>query len=341
MEWLAAAVEALNEGTACVLVTVAAVRGSAPRESGAKMAVMAECQSGTIGGGQLEYSAAQRAREVLDGATGLVCERYPLGPAMAQCCGGDVQLVYQRLSAADLGWLSSWSARLSDRAPFAALTPLDAAAPETQLIDDVDDLTGRLKGGGAAIEPGQCLIARVEGSGRAMVELVADRRRRLWLFGAGHVGQALVRALAPLPFHVTWVDQRLDYLPAGATAEVLPLPVPEPARIVPRIPAGCFVLVMSHSHPLDLEICAAALRRDDLPYVGLIGSATKKARFLKRFAEAGLSPAEIARLTCPIGLDGVAGKHPAVIAASVAADLLRRDEAARKAEAETSLARIA
>ena len=128
----------------------------------------------------------------------------------------------------------------------------------------------------------------------------------------------------------------------SAISSASPLPVPEPARIVPRIPAGCFVLVMSHSHPLDLEVCAAALRRDDLPYVGLIGSATKKARFLKRFAEAGLSPAEIARLSCPIGLDGVAGKHPAVIAASVAADLLLRDEAARKAEAgQADLARIA
>lgn len=148
----------------------------------------------------------------------------------------------------------------------------------------------------------------------------------LALFGGGHVGQAIVRALAPLPFAVRWIDSRdgvfPDGLPAGVQTEYSE-PVQDAVRdLVP----GSMVLVMSFSHAEDLDVVAACLRRqgasDDLPFVGLIGSRTKWATFRRRLSERGFGPQALDRITCPIGLPGISGKEPPVIAASVVAQLL-------------------
>jgi xanthine dehydrogenase accessory factor len=148
------------------------------------------------------------------------------------------------------------------------------------------------------------------------------------LFGAGHVGKALVRLLGDLPCRVSWIDPREAMFPEARPANVATLVADEPEEEVAALPAGAFVLVMTHSHPLDQRIVEAALRREDLPYVGLIGSATKRARFLRRLAARGIGESQLARLTCPIGIVGVGGKHPAEIAISVAAQLLRVRDAA-------------
>lgn len=162
---------------------------------------------------------------------------------------------------------------------------------------------------------------------------VPELRQRLqpqrWpvaLFGGGHVGRAIVRALAVLPFHITWIDSRDEVFPPD-----LPIHVttehsdPVQAAVTDLVP-GTRVLVMSFSHAEDLEVVAACLRRlrerNDLPFVGLIGSKTKWATFARRLGERGFAEAELARITCPIGLPGIAGKQPEVIAASVAAQLL-------------------
>jgi xanthine dehydrogenase accessory factor len=149
-----------------------------------------------------------------------------------------------------------------------------------------------------------------------------DERARLLLFGAGHVGRALVMALAPLPFHVSWIDSRPEAFPAAIPANVIDRNIADPVEEVARAPSSASILVMTHDHALDLAITAAALSRDDLPFVGLIGSATKRARFERRLRELGVREARIASLVCPIGLPGIEGKEPAVIAASVAAQLL-------------------
>ncbi|MFN3689197.1 xanthine dehydrogenase accessory protein XdhC, partial [Salinarimonas sp.] len=154
----------------------------------------------------------------------------------------------------------------------------------------------------------------------------------LLLFGAGHVGRALALALAPLPFRLTWVDTRAEAFPAHVPANATPIHTDEPGLEIARAPAGAFVLVMTHSHPLDLALTASALAREDVPFVGLIGSATKRARFEKRFAEIGLPEARIESLVCPIGIPGIAGKEPAIIAAATAAQLLAAREAVRSGE---------
>ena len=156
----------------------------------------------------------------------------------------------------------------------------------------------------------------------AWTESYGVARHPVWLFGAGHVGRALALALAPLPFAITWCDSREGAFPAHIPANVTPLRHDAPDALVAEIPAGSFVLVMTHSHPIDLAVTAAALAREDLPYVGLIGSKTKRARFEKRYRELGITDARIAQLACPIGIAGITDKDPAIIAASTAAQLL-------------------
>jgi xanthine dehydrogenase accessory factor len=148
-----------------------------------------------------------------------------------------------------------------------------------------------------------------------------DELQHIHLWGAGHVGRALVMALAPLPFRITWWDAR---------ANAFPTAVPQNVTCCFGVPSdmedNAFVLVMSHSHALDFEIIDYALRNPSFSFVGLIGSQTKRARFLKRLREAGHDASSISRLTCPIGASNVKSKLPAAIAANVAVQLLEQVE---------------
>lgn len=147
------------------------------------------------------------------------------------------------------------------------------------------------------------------------------------VFGAGHVGQALVRLLAELPFELSWVDSRDDVFPPGVPAHVACVHSDPVQAAVADMPAGSRVLIMSFSHAEDLDIVAACLRRHrergDVPYIGLIGSRSKWATFSRRLRARGFGPQELARVTCPIGLPGISGKQPAVVAVAVAAQLLQ------------------
>lgn len=147
----------------------------------------------------------------------------------------------------------------------------------------------------------------------------------LQLFGAGHVGRAIVQLLERLPCRVQWIDERDDEFPAAPSAPHIARLCVEPVQAeVALAPPGAFYLVLTHSHALDQAITEAVLRRGDFGYLGLIGSATKRARFLRRFAERGVPAAALQRLSCPIGLPGLPGKQPELIAVSVVADLLQR-----------------
>ncbi len=152
------------------------------------------------------------------------------------------------------------------------------------------------------------------------------------LFGAGHVGHALVRLLCNLPYRVMWVDSRDSVFPEEEH-ELVQCEYSDPVQsAVADLPTGSQVLIMSFSHAEDLEVVAQCLSRQrqqgDLPYVGLIGSATKWATFRRRLRERGFSDAELDHVTCPIGVPGIKGKEPEVIAVAVAAQLLQRRSAA-------------
>jgi len=154
-----------------------------------------------------------------------------------------------------------------------------------------------------------------------------DASTPLYVFGAGHVGRALVMALAPLPFTVTWIDERAEIFPDHIPRNVNAKRIDNPLDEIGKIPHQGFCLVMTHSHPLDLALVGAALQRNDLAYIGLIGSATKRARFESRLRQSGQGAAALKRMICPVGLPGLYGKEPAVIAASIAGDLLIRRQA--------------
>jgi len=162
---------------------------------------------------------------------------------------------------------------------------------------------------------------------------LAARRTPVALFGGGHVGQALARVLAPLPFRLTWIDSRDGVFPPDVPAHIA-CEHSEPVQAaVPGLAPGSRVLVMSFSHAEDLEIVASCLlrqrRQADLPYIGLIGSQTKWAAFRHRLEARGFSARELAHVTCPIGIPGIpgiAGKAPEVIAVAVAAQLLQAKE---------------
>jgi xanthine dehydrogenase accessory factor len=252
------------QSSPAVLVTVAQTRGSVPREAGTWMAVFADTVLGTIGGGRLEFEAIDRARAQLAGGAEPATVRYPLGPSLGQCCGGEVHLRFDTTGRADVA---------------------------------------------------------------ALRQRLAARHTPVVLFGGGHVGAALAALLATLPFTVTWVDSRDGIFPADTPPEVVCEHSDPVQGAVASLPAGARVLIMSFSHAEDLDIVAACLLRQraqaDLPFIGLIGSQTKWATFRHRLEARGFTGDELAHVTCPIGVPGIRGKEPEVIAVAVAAQLLQ------------------
>ena len=247
-----------------ILVSVQSTRGSVPRENGAWMAVFVKDFVGTVGGGHLEFDALAIARRRLQGEGGEESVRFALGPALGQCCGGEVTLRFESVSAADVGALAQ------------------------------------------RLTPEQTPVA---------------------LFGGGHVGHALVNVLANLPFAVTWIDSRDEVFPQNVPVHVI-CEHSDPVHLaVAALAPDSQVLIMSFSHAEDLDVVAACLMRQrlkaDLPFVGLIGSKTKWASFKHRLQARGFSEDELAHVTCPIGVPGIEGKEPEVIAVAVAAQLLQ------------------
>jgi xanthine dehydrogenase accessory factor len=146
-------------------------------------------------------------------------------------------------------------------------------------------------------------------------------------------------ALAPLPFAVTWIDPRPDAFPAHIPANVSIGRLGDPAETFAAAPDGSFALVMTHSHQLDLALVYGALAGDRFPYVGLIGSKSKRVRFEKRLAAAGIPATRISDLVCPIGIPGIGSKLPAAIAAATVAQLVIHDEALRLSSADSAAER--
>jgi xanthine dehydrogenase accessory factor len=309
--------EALAAEKRCVLVTVAAIDGSAPREAGARMIVLPGGGfHGTIGGGTLEWHALAEAQKALESGTAQArWIRQSLGPELGQCCGGRVTLLLELFDKASL----------AEAREFAGLEEDKGFVTRGRLVD------GRVRRETQASGPTESAAGISLSPDGGLIEHFGENRRPVLLFGAGHVGRALILALAPLPLQVTWIDSRPDAFPGRLPGNVRTVTSSSPLAALAPAPAGSFVLIMTHSHGLDLEITHAALADGRFPYVGLIGSSTKRARFAKRLREAGIAEERIATLVCPIGVAGIGGKAPAIIAAATAAELLQRDELLRAA----------
>jgi xanthine dehydrogenase accessory protein XdhC len=143
------------------------------------------------------------------------------------------------------------------------------------------------------------------------------------LFGAGHVGHALVKVLGTLPCVVQWVDARDELFPDEVPANVQIDATDSPDAIVDEAPAGAYFIVMTHDHSLDFALTQRIMRRDDFAYFGLIGSKTKRVKFERRLIDRGLARERLTEMTCPIGVDGIVDKAPSAIALAVAAQVLR------------------
>ncbi|MCK0095246.1 xanthine dehydrogenase accessory protein XdhC [Yoonia sp. F2084L] len=238
-----------------IRITVTKTAGSVPREAGTQMLVWADHIEGTIGGGTLEWEAMAEARRMLRDGRRLHRATMPLGPALGQCCGGSVSLLWEEAEA-----------------------------------------------------------------------MTMPPARPLWIYGAGHVGRALVGVMAPLPdYDITWVDTAADRFPQTGVTTLVAV---DPTLVVKHAPNDADHLILTYSHEIDLALCHAVLNHD-FHSVGLIGSATKWARFRSRLAALGHSHAQISRIACPIG-DPRLGKHPAEIALGVATAMISAGKRATK-----------
>lgn len=246
--WLSVLADLADKAVPCVLITVMEARGSTPRDAGTKMIVTATEQFGTIGGGNLEFQAIGEARKLLSEAIAASeVKVYPLGPKLAQCCGGAVSVFLE---------------------PF-------------------------LPSG-----------------------------KKVFLFGAGHVGREVVAVLSALPVEIRWIDERAGEFPEDLPKNCKKIITAAPLSELKEVAEGAFVIVMTHNHDLDYDIVRDALKNRKFSYLGLIGSDTKRARFEKRLLADGLTEADLGRLVCPLGIAGVTGKHPREIAIAVAAEVL-------------------
>lgn len=270
MGWLDALATLRQQRVPAMLVTVVSTRGHAPRGAGAKLVVTADRTWGTIGGGNLEATAVQRARAAL------------------------VELAADRPGAGLAAQPRTVEVELSEKAPAEF---------------------GRQCCGGEVVVLFEPMLP-----GPVVV-----------VFGMGHVGQEIARVLSRHELDLVLVDSRPEYADPVSLPELADAPArvswhhaDPPQALVDELPAGAHVLVLTHDHAQDAAVCGAALRRDDLPFLGLIGSSSKWRRIEKQLRSTGLAAADTARVVTPIGDPRIGGKLPAVIALAVAVDLLSR-----------------
>lgn len=353
IDWIARLGALLAGGTPVVRMVVAGVRGSAPREPGASLLYWGDGSGrlfshGSVGGGRLEERAMEIARYLLATAPGPAVaatavrerwrmQRFTLGASLGQCCGGVVEMFWERfdhLSQVE-ALLRHAGGTAGDGRERLRYCRIDASEREWLLSGD----QAQAEHLPAAEFHGKAGVLRA-GSTAYFVERLIDDDRALWVYGAGHVGRALVHVLADLPFCIRWVDSRaptlaqaMDDLPPGRRAQIAAC-ADEPASICTSAPEGAWHLVMTHCHDQDLRLCEALLACGRFGLLGVIGSATKAARFRHRLLAKGFAPETVARMICPIGIDGIRDKRPAAIAVAVAGQLLQQRSLADLAPAQ-------
>ncbi len=334
-EWIEELSDLAAAGEPAVLVTVAGIRGSAPREIGAKMIVTENETIGTIGGGQLEYQSTRIASGLLEDDCNSL-RSFPLGSSMGQCCGGVVEILFEPVSSGMPAWLRDLRALHGQRQPAMVVTRISRSAP-AKFVVTADSVFGDGDSDERMVAVARDMLIGPRPDARRQVqelyEPVVMPDLNIAVFGAGHVGSAVVSALSGLDCNIRWIDSRRNMF-RNVPDNVRTIETAEPALEVAAMPPGSYYLVMTHSHSLDFDICDRILRRADARYCGLIGSVSKRRRFEKRYRQQDMAQGMLNRLVCPIGVDGISGKKPAEIAVSVAAEVLKIRELATEVEVE-------
>ncbi len=318
----------VTSGQRCVLVAIVEIIGSSPRELGTSMLVTERTFHGSIGGGNLEYRAIEQARKLLSNSSSARWyeEFFGLGPAFNQCCGGAVKLAFEVLSPEHSGWVASAATAINKTDKCYVVTDLNR---QLRYVYDTKNFRKQhvfVVGQNIFTKDGFPTTRIVSANECYLVQQLSNTRSPLILFGAGHVGKAVVQACALLSFRIDWVDQRADMFPSTPPENVEVHCINDLVSFAHNTSSAAFHLVMTHSHSLDYELCKTILGRDDATWLGLIGSVTKRRRFEQRLLNDGMSQSRLDSWVCPIGIPGISDKHPATIAASVAAQLLRERE---------------
>ena len=332
-EWIEALGQVLQTQQSCMLVTVISIKGSTPRETGARMLVAEQSSWGTIGGGNLEFQAMDIARKLLADVQQSHVQRFTLGAGLGQCCGGVVTLMFERFEK-DCVELQQLQTMQSAQEVFMQLISLDDQK-QRYLVSESRAMSHNAKPICEAMlkqardylhnQQGPAVIA-VNGDeqrARYFFDPIMDNRFHVMIFGAGHVGQAVVKILADQACRISWVDTRDQQFPLSSAANVNMICTDTPESEIEQAAAHSFFLVMTHDHQLDQRLCEVILQRDDYDYFGLIGSLTKRKKFEHRLMARGISAEALSRMRCPIGLDGINSKQPAAIALSVSAQIIQ------------------
>lgn len=297
----------LNANETCALISVVKVAGSTPREVGARIVLNHDGGFyGTIGGGNLENNSIGRAQKMLaDAKQNLHIEKHLLGPDMGQCCGGAVTIMIEIFTPKQVAEIAEL-AKAEATAKFYTIGEIKANHVQRKIVEN-------------AVEMGLQSASKIN-------EQFGQKNLPLYLFGAGHVGKALMLHLATLPFDVTWIDSRKTEFPKAVPANFKILHLNQPHKALQQAPDQTQVFILTHDHDLDFEIVHTALQMDRFVYVGMIGSQTKRARFISKLKKLGLPQQQIDKMICPIGLSNIKSKKPQAIAISVVAEILSRIE---------------
>ena len=307
--WTGDALEMIASGPVA-MITLVHVSGSAPRDAGTRMLVTPEAISGTVGGGNLEMQLIDQSRRLLlQDKPDMLQQDYPLGPLLAQCCGGHVRVLIERLGPGSRGWLGSCDKLERAGEPYILEAFIDNGRVKRAVFPEP-----LMKKAGAWISAGHERV-ETKGAWTRLTEHIMPVSTELIMFGAGHVGKAIAHIATTLPFRLRWFDNR----PEAAAEDTFIAIRKDMVKVVSEALPGAVFLVLTHSHELDYSLVSAILKRGDARFCGLIGSATKRARFVSRLTKDGI---DASGLTCPIGAGSIRSKAPAAIAVAAAAELL-------------------
>lgn len=346
-DWIQKLQELGQQYKPVIMITVINTRGSAPREAGAKMLVSDNDCQGTIGGGELERVAIEEARQLLAEFNPQVhqcfSKRFALGPNLGQCCGGTSTLMFEAIDASIAPWVDQLLKYKQSQIPVALITQMKSREKllvTADTLNQYDNFNTELRQLiRETLDRGDAIYQSNYGE-EWLIEAIKPSEFKIVLFGAGHVGKAVVNVLSGLPCEIIWVDSRENEFPVTNPDNVRLEIHQAPEYFIDEAPVNSYFLIMTHSHPLDQEICERILKRNDFAYCGLIGSLSKRRKFEKRLKLKGIREQTLKTLTCPIGIDGISGKRPYEIAISVAAQLLQHRESQLSAKNTNSLSSL-